>query len=137
MISIKEFVNKWVGSPWSFHGTSLSGVDCWGLVVVYYRDVLGIELSNHDECEEITEGYESQLSDGNWIEVEKPEKNTVFMSFIGSLPVHVGVCLSPSEALHSRGSVNEHGCVSVNSIHALKRTFGYKMKFYKYVVDNG
>ena len=40
----QEFISHWVGTPWLERGRSKDGIDCWALVVRYYKDVLGIEL---------------------------------------------------------------------------------------------
>lgn len=44
----KEATNKWIddhlGLKYKFLGRDLGGVDCLGLVVLFYRDMLGVEL---------------------------------------------------------------------------------------------
>ena len=47
-----EFINKMIGKPWKNRACTLEACDCWGLVVLYFRYVLGTEI-HHDA------GYES------------------------------------------------------------------------------
>lgn len=43
-MSWTEFIERAIGVPYLDHGRDYSGWDCWGLCVVAYRDVFGIEL---------------------------------------------------------------------------------------------
>lgn len=47
-----DFIGLVNGKPWANRACSFEQMDCWGLVVLYYRHVLGLELHH------IT-GYES------------------------------------------------------------------------------
>jgi cell wall-associated NlpC family hydrolase len=38
------FIYEWIGVPHVYNGRDKTGVDCYGLVWLYYRDVLGIVL---------------------------------------------------------------------------------------------
>ena len=38
-----EFIDRWIGTPWKDRAIGPNSIDCWGLVYVYYRDVLGID----------------------------------------------------------------------------------------------
>lgn len=39
-----EFADKWVGVPFRWDGREASGVDCYGLVIAWSRDVLGKDI---------------------------------------------------------------------------------------------
>ncbi len=47
-----EFIGLVNGKPWANRACSFEQMDCWGLVVLYYRNVLGLELHH-------IAGYES------------------------------------------------------------------------------
>jgi cell wall-associated NlpC family hydrolase len=44
MSSPEEFIRGWIGTPHVYNGRDKKGVDCYGLVWLYYRDVLGTIL---------------------------------------------------------------------------------------------
>ena len=52
----QEFISHWVGTPWLERGNSKQGIDCWALVVRYYKDVLNINLCN-DYDANFLQGY--------------------------------------------------------------------------------
>ena len=39
-----DFIGLVNGKPWANRACSFEQMDCWGLVVLYYRNVLGLEL---------------------------------------------------------------------------------------------
>lgn len=131
-MSTDEFVKKWLGAPWVDRGTSIDGVDCWGLVVSYYDEVLNIKLRHPSEYFNIETGFESQINSNKWIETESHDPGIVFTCFYGDTPTHVGVCLGGGRVIHCYGSDDVPGSVSINTIRSLKRLTGDKMKFYKY-----
>lgn len=47
-----DFIGLVNGKPWANRACSFEQMDCWGLVVLYYRHVLGLELHH-------IAGYES------------------------------------------------------------------------------
>lgn len=49
--STSDFVRRVIGVPWANRACSFEKVDCWGLVVLYYRHVLGIELHQTPDYE--------------------------------------------------------------------------------------
>jgi cell wall-associated NlpC family hydrolase len=44
---VTHWSRDYVGLPWKFAGRSSEGVDCWGLLWLVYREVLGIPIASY------------------------------------------------------------------------------------------
>lgn len=116
-----EFIRAAVGRPWVNRACSMEAMDCWGLVVLYYRHALGIEL--HD-----VPGYESgadfitchDAGVAFWHPVPAPVTGGIAVYYRGSLPAHIGVMLTPARCLHARG---ENGFVRIDNPLALLKIY--------------
>lgn len=123
-----EFVCKTIGKPWSNRACSFSLVDCWGLVVLYYRHVIGKELHH-------TKDYESGSDfitcfNGEvvfWGRVTQPSDGDIFVAYIGAVPVHVGLVID-GKAYHSRA---ESSHVRFDKLRTIERIFT-KVEYYAY-----
>lgn len=133
-----EFIEKVRGVKWENRKVSLDGMDCYGLVILYYRMVLGINLpvpEGYERNESISDCWSNETSSGRWVEVPRPsESDLVFTAYRGNQPLHVGVMLNSLKAIHCRGLEDEPGHVEIHSIKAIKSIFG-KVTFHKYVGD--
>lgn len=115
-----EFIERVTGVPWADRACTFEAMDCWGLVVLYYRHVLGIEIHH-------TEDYESgsdfmtcfQEEVMFWDDTEIFRDGCIFIAYYGAQPVHVGLTVD-GMALHSRG---ECGHVRADSIRTIKKLF--------------
>ncbi|HCB1888312.1 peptidoglycan endopeptidase [Citrobacter amalonaticus] len=127
-MSKDEFLSRVTGIPWQNRACSFEAADCWGLVVLYYRHVFGIEIHQ-------TADYESGSDfltcyDGDvvfWRRTESFSDDGIFVAWIGSNPVHVGLIVD-GRALHSRG---ENGHVRSDAIRTIQKLFT-KVEFYSY-----
>nr|DAL55998.1 MAG TPA_asm: hypothetical protein [Caudoviricetes sp.] len=116
-----EFIRLVNGKPWVNRACCFEQMDCWGLVVLYYRHVLGLELHH-------IPGYESGADFITCYSEESPNWRAVPVAWPGCLavfyyadrPVHVGVMLDPIKCLHSRG---EFGFVRADSMVILAKKF--------------
>ena len=127
-----EFINDTVGLPWVNRATGPDAYDCWGLVVRYYSEVLGIELLD-------IEGYASGLIDINdgyhverehWRQIDKPKDNCIFMAFQDGCAVHCGIVIG-NHSLHCLGSNEKPGQVGYHSLTAIERMYK-DIEFYEY-----
>ena len=109
-----EFIRMVIGVPWANRACSFDKVDCWGLVVLYYRHVLGIEL--HQTPDVVF-----------WCQTDKPVEGGIFVGYRGAQPAHVGLVLN-RQALHSRG---ENGSVRMDSLLVIQRAFT-KVEYFSY-----
>lgn len=136
----EEFIKKAVGVEWVNRGIDYDGMDCHGLNYLYYRDVLGVDISLPDgyfDLKPIDECWRDEIDSGKWVDETGPVKGgIIFTCYKGSRPMHVGVCISKTHAMHCLGGEEFAGSVSIHSIAALKRTFG-KMTFHSYRGCNG
>lgn len=127
-----EFIKRWIGTPWEDRAIGPDSVDCWGLVYLYFRDVLNVEVSKPSDHENIITGFQSEVESGKWKECEHPSEGLVFMSFRGDSPMHCGIVTSKRRVLHAPGSPESKNTVALNSIKAIQKVYG-KCKFYKRV----
>lgn len=130
----EEFVSKVVGLPWVSHSATWESLDCYGLVVMYYRHVLGIELDTEDFDSgiEIDAGYNLQKS--QWKKTDKTQ-SVVFMSFVKvsgeRVASHCGI-RHGAWCLHSAGGKDTDGHVRHTRLSAMKKLYP-DMEFYEYV----
>jgi cell wall-associated NlpC family hydrolase len=97
-----------IGIPYVSKGSSLSGVDCWGLVWLYHQKVLGREVpryaNGYDEAES---DQASAMIQAGWLDWEKialgTERQGDVLAFRGlrtSAAIHCGVVVAPGQFLH-------------------------------------
>ena len=121
-----EFIKKVMHKPWVNRASSFDECDCFGLVMLYYKHVLNIDLQavqGYDDKVDTAECWTNEIS--NWEAVQTPSVNgLVFTCYRGERPMHVGVVISPTHVLHCRGSEGNHGKVEIHSIRAIQRLYG-------------
>ncbi|CAI1631127.1 C40 family peptidase [Serratia liquefaciens] len=113
-----DFIRRVLGLPWADRACTFDAVDCWGLVVLYYRHVLGIEIHQ-------TPGYEAGKDfltcfDGDVVfwHPSPGRDGDIAVFYRGDEPAHIGVIVGGGKCLHSRG---ESGNVRVDSILAINK----------------
>lgn len=130
-MSRDEFLSRINGVPWRNRACSFEAVDCWALVVLYYRHVLGIEVHQtpgYESGSDFMTCYESDIV--FWRRAETFVDNAMFVAWVGGYPVHVGLIID-GRALHSRG---ENGHVRSDAIRTIQKLFT-RVEFYTYA-DN-
>jgi cell wall-associated NlpC family hydrolase len=125
----KQFAEKMIGVPWVNRKHSYNEVDCHGLVYLFYRDVLNIDIglppSYYDESKDTAYCHAEDMATGNWIEVLRPSSCCMLLTcYHGDVPKHVGVMLDTVNVLHAWGSIKEGGSVKITPLHVIKRMFG-------------
>lgn len=128
-----EFIKLIKGKPWVNRASSFDSVDCFGLVILYYRHVMGIDLPAVDGFKEngdFMDCYQSGIQ--NWQEVSAPTKNGImFTCYRGDTPAHVGLCIGKGLVLHARGDVKQLGKVEIHAIRSIARLYG-KITYHKF-----
>ena len=92
------------------NGRKYPYLDCWGLVIEFYRRELGIELDDYTDFS-IKDGYEKETSRNSFREITADEAKfgDVIAFFRHGQIFHVGVKLTKGEMLHT--GLNRHARV--------------------------
>lgn len=123
-----EFAARAVGIPWVKWRSDFDGVDCFGLIVLYFREVLGIDLGDVPQTD-IASGFSRARG---WIECDAQAGATCFMAWHDGAPTHCGLMLDSQRVLHAEGSEAHPGSVRVTRISAMRRVYGDDIRFYRY-----
>lgn len=128
LLTPHQFATRAVGVVWKKWRSDFQGVDCFGLVVLYFREVLGIDLGEVPRID-IAAGFHATQG---WHECDPEAGATCFMSWRDGAPTHCGILLSPSEVIHAEGNEDCPGSVRVSKLRAVQQIHG-QIKFYRYV----
>jgi cell wall-associated NlpC family hydrolase len=96
----------YVGIPYRSHGRGRDGCDCWGLVMLFYREQYGIELQGFSEAyadagDQARVSSLLQIGRRFWEPVAEPFTGDLYLIRIGRWFSHVGIVLSDGEFLHA------------------------------------
>lgn len=131
-----EFINKMLGVRWVNRASSFDSCDCWGLVILYYKHVLNInlpEVEGYEDGVEISDCWNVEIETGRWKKVEIPEENgLVFTCYRDGDPSHVGIFLGAGKVLHTTGGFKSGGSVQVNTVRNIGKMCG-KMTYHKFI----
>ena len=99
-------LTRYIGIPYSSKGRSFESLDCYGLVFVFYREELGIDVPDYlDSYESATSraSVSTAIRDNlpNWKPVVAMEYGDLLVFDILGLPIHVGVYLGDNQFLHA------------------------------------
>lgn len=102
----REFVDRVIVVPFVERGRDYEGLDCWGLAVLFYRDVLGIEIPSYLDTYESTSEHRAifkAFAAGKtlWRKVDRPATGDLALILRKNLPIHVGVVLEDDLVLHA------------------------------------
>lgn len=124
-----DFIKKVLGKPWVDRAISLEYMDCWGLVVLYYKHVLNINLVSSDSY---VSGGDFIVCHENilwqWVKKDHGSVGDMITFYNGNNPNHVGVYLGCGKVLHSRG---EGGSVKIDRLAAMMKIYS-KAEFREY-----
>lgn len=115
-----------IGVPWVRWCANWDACDCYGLVIMYYRHVLGIELGEVPRAD-IVSGFAGITG---WEECGPEPGVTGFMAWRNGAPEHCGVLLPRGMLLHAQGSPERGGSVRLTSLVAMRRLYS-DITFYR------
>ncbi len=116
------------GLPWVRWHSDWSGADCYGLVVLWHREVLGIELGPVPETD-IAAGF--AVATG-WVPSDPVSGATAWMAWRGGAPAHCGILALPGMVLHSEGDVGRPGLARLTRLSAMQRMYS-DLRFFRRV----
>lgn len=127
-MSKEEFIQLMTGKPWRNRSLSFDAVDCWGLVALYYSNVLGSEI-NHTKKYMDNGEFSACFFDEvvYWRKTDHRSDGCIFVAYIGSFPAHVGLVIN-GEAYHARA---ESSHVRFDRIRTIEKLFT-KVEYYEY-----
>lgn len=127
-MSPAEFAARAVGVPWVKWRSDWHGLDCFGCVVLYYREVLGVDLGAVPQTD-IAAGFARA---SGWLELPGPEADaTCWMAWRNGAPSHCGILLDARTVLHAEGNEHQPGSVRISRLDAVRRVYG-PLTFYRY-----
>lgn len=124
----EEFIRRANGLPWADRACSFDAVDCWGLVVLYYRHVAGMELHQTPDYEAGHDFITCYEGDRVFWQPGARNEGSIAVFYRGAHPDHVGVVIDGNRCLHSRG---EGEGVRIDPLPVLERFFT-KTEFLQY-----
>lgn len=122
-----EFVARSLAIPWVRWRSDWQACDCYGLVILYFREVLGIELGAVPPVD-IAAGFAAARG---WSECEREAGAVAFMAWRDDAPTHCGVLLPGAMLLHAEGDEERGGRVKVTRLAVMQRLF-HNLRFYRY-----
>jgi cell wall-associated NlpC family hydrolase len=101
-------MNELIGIPYVNKGTSVRGVDCWGLIVLYHELVLGREIPRYGTGYDDAESQQAwSMIQAGWVDWERvppgQEQKGDVLAFRGlktPQPTHCGVVVGAGRFLH-------------------------------------
>ena len=103
MKNLFEIAGKYVGIPFKEHGRDMKGVDCFGLILLIYKE-LGYRIDDYRYKPDWFKGdYNLFLENYHKYakRVPKPEPgDAILLSRNGESPTHIGVYLGNGKFIH-------------------------------------
>jgi len=115
-----EFIRKVNGLPWADRACSFEAVDCWGLVVLYYRHVMSVEVHQTPDYEAGKDFITCYEGDRVFWQPGSRSDGDIGVFYRGRVPDHVGIVIDGNQLLHSKG---EGGSVRIDPLPVLERAF--------------
>lgn len=98
-----EFAGIMIGKPYIDRACGTDAVDCWGLIVMYYRMVHRINIqhsSSYSHGGEFSECHTEEVE--FWACTNTPVRGDIVVAYVGSRPAHVALWWARDTILHAR-----------------------------------
>lgn len=93
-----EFISRAIEIPFKKKGRDWDGVDCWGLIVLAFREVRGVDLPNHEndyastfhikQLQKMIDRFSCQ-----WVETNIPQPMDSILLRARGMPIHIGLII--------------------------------------------
>lgn len=108
-------MDRFIGIPFVDGGRTFEGADCYGLVKLYYKNILNIEIPETkiqpNQPKRIMINYLNEISK-NWKQIESPKKNCVVAMAMHDehpkLVTHFAVMIDEKRMLHTLNKQNSN-----------------------------
>ncbi len=120
-----QFAARAVGMPWVRWRSDWEACDCYGLVLLYWREVHGLDLGSVPQTD-IAAGF----SVARWDECGPEPGCTAWMSWHKGAPTHCGVLLPGGMLLHAQEAPGGGGSVRLTRLAAMVRLHA-DLRFYR------
>lgn len=118
--------SSFLGIPYLHGGRSRAGVDCWGLCVLFYKEVYGIGLPDAKYAEDETAALIAENMHEGFRRVEKPlPGDFVLICNGGDVPNHIGIVINRFQFIHS---MQPHGVYTSHLRRWGRRIYGFYRK---------
>lgn len=113
------------------NGREYPYLDCWGLIVDVYREILDIKLHDYTDLtqRDMSKGLMYERDSGRFAEVKEPQDYDIVAFFINGRLYHVGLWIS-GRILHTS---QQRNC----RYELLDRVSLSQKRYYRYVKDRG
>lgn len=94
MCKPEEFINDWIGVPHVYDGRGADGVDCYGLVKLYYQEVLNKELPDWicSDSSKIWIYRAMEVADNQYLcHIVEPTDDCIVLARRKTIAHHVGI----------------------------------------------
>lgn len=113
------------------NGREYPYLDCWGVIVDVYREILGIKLHDYTDLtqRDMSKGLMYERESGRFAEVKEPQDYDIVAFFINGRLYHVGLWIG-GRILHTS---QQRNC----RYEQLDRVSLSQKRYYRYVKDRG
>lgn len=131
-MSDEEFAQLMFGKPYKDRCCHVDAVDCWGLVVLYYRLCRGINIHHDDRYDNggsFVTCFDSEVA--FWKDAQSPSVGDVVVAYRGNVPVHIAMIWGRDRILHAR----EKTAVRFDRLRTLEK-ISTKLRFLTYASNS-
>lgn len=107
-------IDRFIGVPFTHQGRSFKGADCYGLVILYYKEILGINIIDTtikaNQPRRVYANFLKEITQ-NWEECKKQKNSVVALCMHVEHPqmvTHFGVMIDDDTMLHTLDKQNSH-----------------------------
>ena len=127
LLAPMDFAARMVGVPWVRWAASWEASDCYGLVVMYWRHVLGVDVGDVPRTD-IASGFAGIRG---WSECGPEPGACGFMTWRDGAPTHCGVLLPGGMLLHAQEDGRGGGSVRMTRLAVMARACP-DLRFYRF-----